>query len=290
MKINRHDILNVEFIENQPISQITTYKTAGNVKGVFYPKTERELITAYQVLKEENIPFLVVGNGSNLLISPSAKIFAISIKKLEQIYSFDHEYVKFSASIPLSKAYSLCRQKSLSGFENLAGIPATIGGAIKNNASAFGKSIFDIVDKIKIYDGKIKEIDKNSVNWGTHHTNLNDILILSATFKLQNKSQCKITQDFLECQQQRILKQPKGFSCGSVFKNPPNPSAGKLIEDCGLKGTAQGGAIISSKHANFIINQNSTTFDDVKTLITLCQTSVQEKFNITLAPEVEIIE
>ncbi len=290
MKINRHDILNIEFIENQPISQITTYKTQGSIRGVFYPKTERELITAYQVLKEENIPFLVIGNGSNLLISPNAKVFAISTKKLQQIYSFDDEYVKFSASIPLSKAYALCRQKSLSGFEHLAGIPATIGGAIKNNASAFGRSIFDIVENIKIFDGKIKEIDKNSVNFDTHHTNLNDILILSATFKLQEKSQCKITQDFLGCQQQRILKQPKGFSCGSVFKNPPNLSAGKLIEACGLKGASQGDATISPKHANFIINQHNATFHDVKTLITLCQTSVQQKFNIPLETEVEIIQ
>ena len=290
MKINSHDILKIEFIENQEISQITTYKTQGKVRGVFHPKNERELITAYQVLKEENIPFLVIGNGSNLLISPKAKIIGICTKKMEQACTFEGNLARLSASVPLAKAYNLCRQKLLSGFENLAGVPATIGGAIKNNASAFGKSIFDIVTKIRIYDGKIKEIGKNEVIFGEHQTNLEGVLILSATFSLQEKEQCKITQTFLECQKERLLKQPKGYSCGSVFKNPPSLSAGKLIDECGLKGRTHGGAIISPKHANFILNQADATFEDVKTLLTLCQTAVQQKFNIPLTPEVEIVE
>lgn len=290
MKINNHDILKIEYQKDVPISQITTYKTQGFVKGVFYPKSEKEFITTYAVLREHEIPFIVIGNGSNFLISPKANILAISTKKLHQNAKFQDNVATFSASVNLSKAYSLCKQRGLSGFEKLAGVPATIGGAIKNNASCFGVSIFDFLEEIKIFDEKIKKISKKDVFFGYHATNLKNILILSASFRLKEKESCKIVQEFLGCQQARNYRQPKGFSCGSVFKNPQNFSAGKLIEDCGLKGSSHGGAIISPIHGNFILNQDNAKFEDVKSLIDLCQTTVKATFNIDLEREVEIIE
>ena len=291
MKIDYNDILKVEFKEDVAIKEITTYKTAGMVKGVFLPKTEKELIVTYSVLKKFNLPFIVIGNGSNLLISPKANIFAISTKKLRQISRFKDDTVRFSASYPLAKAYQACLQKGLKGFTELAGIPATIGGAVKNNAAAFGRSIFELLESVRVFDGVcIRELKKKDIVYSYHSTNLGKNLILSAKFKLRPENPCQITQDFAFLQQVRTSRQPKGFSCGSVFKNPFLMSAGKLIEECGLKGKTCGDAIISEKHANFIINQGNATFEDVKSLIKLCQEMVEERFDIELQPEVEIIE
>ena len=291
MKIDTHEILRVDFKENVPIAEITTYKTQGTVKGLFYPKTDKELLVTYTFLKENNLPFIIIGNGSNLLISPKANIFAVSTKKLRQRSKINDNFAIFSASVPLSKAYSTCARLGLKGFEGLAGIPATLGGAIKNNASAFGQSIFDILESVKVFDGgKIKELKKKDIIYSYHSTNLDGKVILSAKFKLAEEMPCKITQDFVFYQQLRSSRQPKGHCCGSVFKNPRLMPAGQLIENAGLKGRKCGGALISEKHANFIINQNNATFEDVKTLIELCEMEILERFDIELEREVEIIE
>ena len=291
MKLNRNEILNVEYKENVEISQLTTIKTKGYVKGVFYPKTERELITTYMVLQDNNINFIVVGNGSNLLISPKADIVVISTRKLKQSADFSENEACFSSSVTLAKAYNLSYKIGLSGFEALAGIPATIGGAVKNNASAFGHSIFDILEIVRIFkNGKICELKKQDIFYSYHSTNLNGTLILSAKFRLSPEKTCKITQDFVEYQKIRTMHQPKGFSCGSVFKNPPNFSAGYLIEECGLKGKACGGARISDKHANFIITDGNASYKDVVKLIDLCKKRVKTKYEINLETEAEIIE
>lgn len=288
--ISKREILNIEYKKDVAIKEITTYKTDGYVKGMFLPKTQRELIAIYKCLKDNNIPFIVVGNGSNLLISPNSNILAISTKSLKQKAQILQNLATFSTSTPLAKAFALTSKQGLKGFEKLAGIPASIGGAIKNNAGAFGCSIFDNLEKLKIFDGKIKEIKKQDIAYAYHSTKLKDVLILQATFKLSHENPCKIMQDFLNFQQLRLQKQPKGFSCGSVFKNPPNMPAGYLIEKCGLKGKTIGNAIISPKHANFIINQGNATFDDITSLINLCKTQVKNQFNINLDCEVEIIE
>lgn len=290
MKINKYEILNIEYVDSALIEELTTYKTQGSVNGVFYPKTEKELILVYNFLLENNLPFKVIGNGSNLLISPKANIFIISTKKMRQLVKFEDNMAFFSASVPLSKAYSLSLKNHLTGFERLAGIPATIGGAVKNNASAFGKSIFDMLESIRIFkDGKAKLIKKLDIDFSHHKTNLSDALILSANFKLEQESSCKIMQEFVFYQKIRNEKHPKGFSCGSVFKNPPSLSAGMLIEQCGLKGKKYGDAEISQKHANFIINHGGSTFEDIVFLINLCKATVYENFKINLEPEVEII-
>lgn len=291
MKIDKHEILKVEFKEDASIGDITTYKTQGAVKGLFSPKSERELIVTYTFLKENNLPFIIVGNGSNLLISPKANIFAISTKKMRQTAKISENFATFSASVPLARAYSMCSKAGLKGFEGIAGIPATLGGAIKNNASAFGQAIFDILESVKVFeDGKIREVKKKDIAYSYHSTNLDGKLILSAKFKLAEEKPCKITQDFVFYQQLRSSRQPKGHCCGSVFKNPHLMSAGQLIESAGLKGKSCGGAIISEKHGNFIINQENATFEDVKTLIELCISEVKERFDIDLEKEVEIIE
>lgn len=283
-------ILEIEYVDNEKISNLTTYKNVGCIKGAFYPKNEQELILCYNFLTENNLPFKIIGNGSNLLISEKSNILAISTKKMKKNIRICENNVYASSSVMLAEVYKHCSLHNLRGFEVLASIPATIGGAIKMNASAFGNSIFDNLEKVKIYNqGKVKYLKKNDIIFSYHSTNLGQNLILSAKFTLKKDNYCQITKDFSKSLSLRRFKQPQGLSCGSVFKNPPLLSAGKLIEDCGLKGLRQNGAFISQKHGNFIINEGNAKFDDILYLINLCQIKVFEKYGILLEPEVEII-
>lgn len=290
MKYNPHDILKISFIENALISDISTYKTGGNIKGLFLPKNEKELLSVWQFLNEFNLPFKIIGNGSNLLISPLTNLLFVSTKNIKPRFNIKGNIATLSTSTSLAKAFSICLKHGLGGFERIAGIPASLGGAIKNNASAFGQSIFDHLESLRVFqNGTIKIIKKKDIIYSYHSTNIEG-LILSAKFKLPQEKQCNIIQDFIYCTKRRADCQPKGFSCGSVFKNPPQKSAGKLIEECGLKGRELNGAKISEKHGNFIINRGNASFENVLSLIQLCETEVEKKFQIKLEREVEIIK
>ncbi len=289
--MNNQNILKIKYIENEEIKNLTTYKTIGTISGAFYPQTEEELKITYNFLILNKLPFVIIGNGSNLLIKDKAKVFALVTKNMKQANKIAKNNAYLSSSCPLSKAYAMTMAHSLSGFEGLAGIPATVGGAIKMNASAFNQSIFEHLEYVKVLKaGNILKLNKNEIIHSHHYTNLNDCLILSAKFKLEERNKNSIKKDFITNMQKRACKQPKGFSCGSVFKNPPNAYAGQLIEICGLKGMSHGDAEISSAHANFILNKGSASFEDVKFLIELCQSKVYQKFGIKLEKEVEIIE
>jgi len=289
--MNSKELLKIPFVSNESISNICTYKTQGNVKGVFYPQNEKQLVLVYNYLTDLGFPFKVIGNGSNLLIQNYCDYLFICTKKMKQQIRIVNDCVYVSASVNLAKIFHTCARKGLSGFERVAGIPATLGGALKMNASAFNSSIIDYVEKIKVVqNGKTKLLKKNDIIYSHHKTNLNDCLILSAKFKLKKGIYCEILNEYGKFLKIRGQKHPKGFSCGSVFRNTQNNSAGRLIESCNLKGRKKGDAIISEIHGNFIVNQNNASFEDVKYLIELCKNEVYKSHNINLETEVEIIE
>lgn len=289
--MNYKQILDIPFVSNEKIANICTYKTKGNVKGVFYPKNEKQLIAIYNYLNYLGFPFKIIGNGSNLLIKNNCDFLFICTKKMNNHLLIKNDNVYLPCCVNLSKAFHECAKKGLSGFEKLAGIPATIGGALKMNASAFGDCIYDLVDKIKVVqNGKIKFLKREDVIYAYHTTSLKDCLIISAKFKLKQENYCTILNEYGKYMKKRGEKHPKGFSCGSVFRNPQNQSAGALIEQCGLKGLQCGDGEISQKHGNFIINKNNAEFNHIKHLILAAQDAVKEKFDIDLEREVEIIE
>ncbi len=289
--MNKKIISKTKYIENERISNLTTIKTAGNICGAFYPKNETELKNIYQFLKTYKLPFIILGNGTNLLISDKAKIFAISTKGMQQEIFMKGDSLYVSASTPLAKIFHYTYKRCYSGFEELSSIPATLGGAIKMNASAFGRSIFDYLEYVKVFcNGNVIKLQKENIEYSYHKTNLNNCIILSAKFNLNKSKYYHIKNTLSNCMIKRNLSQPKGFCCGSVFKNPPFQFAGKLIESCGLKGYEKGGAEISPVHANFIINKNNASFQDVKFLIDICKRQVKKCFNVDLECEVEIIE
>lgn len=291
MKKIKSQFYGIDFVKDEKIQNISTYHNKGHVKCVFYPKNSKQLIFLYNLFSINKIPFKVIGNGSNILISPKGKnYFYISTKNMRHYIRFNKNYCTINCSCPISFVYQKCLANSLSGFENIAGIPGTIGGAIKMNAGSFGSDISENIEYVKILkNNKITKIKKENLNFGYRNSSFKNCLILSARFKLIKKDQNTIQQVFLKNLSLRSEKQPRGYSCGSVFKNPQHYSAGFLIESCGLKGKQKGEAQISSKHANFIINKQNADYQDIKYLINLCKKEVYKKYKIKLKCEIEII-
>ncbi|MBQ8444600.1 MAG: UDP-N-acetylmuramate dehydrogenase [Clostridia bacterium] len=281
----------IEIRSDVPLQEATTYKNVGSLKTVVYPKNINECKILIEYLEFYSLPYFIIGNGSNLLISPETKKICINLCKMREKTKIKDDILSFSSQIKLAKAFSVCKQHGFTGFENLATIPATLGGAIKNNASCNGQAVFDYLEKITLLkNGVLKSMKKSECNYSYHHTNLENCVIISASFKLPRAPSKEIEDNFQKAVEFRLSHQPKGFSCGSVFKNPENFSAGFLIDKCALKGKRRGGAVISDKHANFIINDNNASFEDINYLIEYCKEEVYRKFGIILEEEVEKIQ
>ena len=287
MSIN---LIDIKSSTNVDIGRFTTMKIPAKVKKIYYPKNEQELVFLYDYLLDNNMKFVILGNGSNTIFTKkSNNLVIIYTKFIKNHISKRENIVSVSSSVMLSKLYRYCQENSLSGFEKLASIPATVGGAIMMNAGCFGENICDNLLSIKVHHNrKTYWIKKEKLNFGYRNSNLNDYLILSAKFSCHKKDKCEIEQDYIKYLSIRFSKQPKGLSSGSFFKNTPTCSAGELIEKCGLKGFAVGGAKVSEKHANFIINFNNSTSEDILKLIKIIKKSVYQKFKINLEEEVKI--
>lgn len=281
----------IEYEDKVNIKNLSSIKISGFAKGIFYPKNEKELIEVYSFLKENNLKFIILGNGTNTLFSNKINnYYIISMKKLQKFVKKRKNSYIFSSSCNLSYIFQYCLKNDLSGFEKLATVPGLLGGAVKMNASCFGQCISDNLVSIKVLkDEKIKTLKKKQIKFEYRKTNLDDCVILSATFFLGKKDKQELLRDYGFICSLRKEKQPKGISLGSTFKNPPFLSAGYLIEQCGLKGLRQNDAFISEKHANFIINKENASFDDVFYLISMAKTKVKEKFDIDLKTEIEVL-
>lgn len=281
----------IEFSKNVCIKDLTTIKTNAYVKGIFYPKNKAEFVFIYNYLKINNIRFEILGNGSNVLFpNKNNDILLISTQKMQQICKKYKNFVKFSSNMTLSQIFEFCKKHNLGGFEKIATIPGTLGGSLKINAGCFNDKIFDNLISVEILkNGKVINIKKENILYGYRFTNLQDCAILSAKFSLPCVEKSDLIKTNINTLLLRASKQPKGFSMGSVFKNPPGYSAGFLIEQCGLKGYRKNDAYFSEVHSNFIINEQNASGDDIMFLINLAKTEVKEKFNIDLELEIFLI-
>ena len=286
-------------IENDvSLASITSVKVGGSCLGIFLPKTNEEFIEILNKLSKQKLTYKEIGNGTNLMFSDDFHpFFVISTRKIARKMSKKDNSVKFSSSTTLFEAYQFCMKYGLSGFEKLASIPGNIGGAIASGASCYSCSIFDNLENLTIFqDEKILTINKKKIESGYHWSSFlkNQIysptIILSAKFKLIKDDPCKIQKTYLDVCSKRRLNQPLGRSFGCAFKNTATQSAGFLIDGCGLKGLSCGGAKISEKHANFIINENNAKFEDFEYLINLTRKKVEENFGVQLENDVEIIK
>ena len=258
---------------------------------VFYPNSVLEWIALIEQLREDKIPYYVLGNLTNVLPPDGASTrVVVSSKRVDGIVMGDNVFVY--AGVTSGELLQACRREQRSGVEFLNGIPCTLGGALYMNAGAGGKYMSDIVENVMVLrDGKKCMLSLKDCAYGYKQSIFmqNEDVILGATLRTQKSSTEEIEREEKNFLSRRKLL-PKGKSMGCVFKNPEGLYAGDLIERSGLKGLRVGGAKISSEHANFIINEGHATSADIKTLIALIKNAVKAQYGVCLEEEIRYLE
>lgn len=284
-----------KYIENISLSKYTTYKVGGIAKLVVFPKNIDKLILLLKYLKHKKIIYKILGNGSNTLFSDN--IFNGVIIKLD---CFDYleiigTKVKVGAGYSLMKLSSVVARRSLAGLEFASGIPGTVGGAIYMNAGAYKSDMGYIVSSIKVLTPDFEVITMTNRELDFHYRTSflqkhKNYICLEATIKLQKGNKELIDQINKERKKRRLETQPLEYSsAGSVFRNPNGMFAGQMIEQLGLKGLCKGGAQISEKHANFIINRENASAKDIKDLIDFTKDAIKDNYNVDLKVEQEFV-
>ena len=279
------------FVIKSSLSKYSNMKIGGNAAYLLAPQNVSDLSSIIQEAKVQNLKILPVGGGSNILFGNVGNRVIILDAYLPEIFQVDNKIVTVSSNMKISSIIDKAMQSGLGGLEFISGIPAHIGGAIHMNAGAFEKCIFDYLDWIEYVnlDGEVKKIDRKDLEFGYRTTSIEGFII-KAAFKLERKSKKKILADKEDIISKRFERHPYDYpSLGSTFKNPKGKFAGQLIEECGLKGLQIGDAQISEQHANFIINKENASFNDVNELIRIVQESVKEKKGIELELEIKVI-
>lgn len=269
-------------------------KIGGKADYLLFPKTYKELKEIISFFKGEDIPITIIGRGSNLIVRDGGiRGAVISLSKINKI-KIEGDYVYAGAGASLIKTAKVAMDNHLTGLEFASGIPGTIGGAVFMNAGAYGGEMKDVLESVVVLTQKneIKIRKVEDLNSSYRKTNIedNNEIVLEAIFKLKKGDFHEIKKLTDHLTEQRKSKQPLEHpSCGSVFKRPPGLYAGKLIQDSGLQGYRVGGAVVSEKHANFILNDNDATAKDYLAVIDHVRDTVYEKFGVMLELEVRII-
>ena len=293
------DFINIMDEENilidEPMKNHTTFKTGGPADFLLLPQSVEEIKDIIKICREKKIPYYVIGNGSNLLVSDKGmKSVVIKISKNLSHVHIDGNTVIASAGVLLSTLSDKVLKESLTGLEFASGIPGTLGGAITMNAGAYDSEMKNVVKSCRVLDeeGNIIELSLDELELGYRDSIIQkrDYIVLEVTLELEKGDYDEIKAKIDEFTKRRTSKQPLHLpSSGSTFKRPVGYYAGKLIQDAGLKGFKIGGAQVSELHSGFIVNVDNATADDVLNLIKYIQKTVFEKFGVELEPEVRII-
>lgn len=284
-----------KYLEDVSLKEYTTYKVGGKAKIMVYPKSTDKLILLLKYLKDNNIKFMVLGFGSNVLFSDN--LYDGVIIKLDEFNNIEFEETKVTCGCgaSLMKVAMMAVRRGLTGLEFASGIPGSIGGAIYMNAGAYKSDMGYIVSKVKVLTKDYKVITMVNKEMNFHYRTSflqknKDYICLEATFKLKKGNKEEMENLINERKKRRLESQPLEYpSAGSVFRNPEGDFAGRLIEELGYKGLEKGGAQVSSKHANFIINKGNASSKDIKELIEFVKDSVYDKYKIKLKVEQEFI-
>jgi UDP-N-acetylmuramate dehydrogenase len=279
------NLKNIDLCKGVDLSGYFTIKIGGVADNFFKIHNSHDLT---EILRDFGPHFYVLGNGSNILMNEAAIIKPVVYLSDEFNYCRqEYSFLEVGAATPLPNLLNYCMKNDIGGFSQLAGIPAKIGGLIQMNASAYGKSISDNLLELEVADksGEIKFIKKEDIDLNYRSSSLKGLVVLKARFSVIYDF-C-VYKDINYYLKKRLVNQDLLTpSCGCIFKNPQTFSAGALIDFCGLKGTVRGGARISDKHANFIINVSRATYNDVDYLIQNMRDKVFKKHNILLEEEI----
>ena len=270
------------------------FKVGGPVDILLIPSKVSQVVETLKICKNENIPYFIIGNGSNLLVKDGG-IRGVVIK-LSNLLSIEvnGNIIKASSGTLLEDVSKKAVENSLTGFEFACGIPGSVGGAVFMNAGAYDGEIKNVIKEAEVLDrdGNIKVLSKEELELGyrTSKVMKDNLVVISATFELTKGDKENIRERVNELTEKRESKQPLEYpSAGSTFKRPEGYFAGKLIQDAGLKGASLGGAAVSEKHSGFVINKDGATAEDVLNLIAHVQNEVKKQFGVELHTEVRII-
>ena len=270
------------------------FKVGGPVDILLNPNNAKQIIDTVKVCKENNIPYFIIGNGSNLLVKDGGiRGVVIKLCNLNNIEVKDN-VIKAGSGALLKSVSDAALSNSLSGFEFACGIPGSVGGAVFMNAGAYDGEIKNVVVEVEAIDkdGNLVVLKQDDLKFGYRTSNIKEegYIVVSATFKLIKGEQDTVKNKIDELTKKREDKQPLEYpSAGSTFKRPEGYFAGKLIQDAGLKGFSIGGAQVSNKHSGFVINKGGATAKDILSLIKHIQEEVKKQFGVELQTEVRII-
>jgi UDP-N-acetylmuramate dehydrogenase len=280
---------------DEPMKAHTTFRIGGPADYFLLPENKEELREILKVCREAQMPYFILGNGSNLLVSDTGyRGVVIQLFKNYSGITVEGTKIRAAAGALLSAIASAARNASLSGFEFAGGIPGTLGGACVMNAGAYGGEMKDVLEEVTVMtkEGEILTIPSEELQMGyrTSIIKTAGYLVLEAVLSLEVGEKEAIQARMRELTEQRVAKQPLDYpSAGSTFKRPAGYFAGKLIMDAGLRGYRVGGAQVSEKHCGFVVNAGEATARDVVALMKDVRQRVEEQFGVTLEPEVKFL-
>ena len=278
---------------DEPLAKHTSLHIGGPAQYYVRVTTERDLVEAVRVAREHEMPVFILGGGTNLLVA-DAGIRGVVLHNDWSETSVEGTTVTASSGTPTAHVAAVAARNGILGLEWMATVPGTVGGAVHGNAGAFGRETKD-----DLVDAEL--MDLNGHSWVASNAELGfayrtsalqgtPIIVLRARFRGTAGDRATAVRRIKEMANERMAKQPLAQpNTGSIFRNPPGDHAGRLVEAAGLKGATEGGAMVSTKHANFIVNIGDASAWDVRHLMERCQRAVKEKFDVDLVPEVEIV-
>ncbi|HPG31175.1 MAG TPA: UDP-N-acetylmuramate dehydrogenase [bacterium] len=284
------------FYYDAEMKNYSSMRVGGKPAALIIVEDSEDFIRIFDFFRNKEYKLVIIGKCSNMIFGDNLKNYVvIGLGENFNKISVNDNLMNCSAGVPLQQAVRKTAEFGLSGFEWAMGIPGTIGGAITNNAGSGNRSVIDSAESVMVinYYGERRIIKPSELNPAYRTTDIKirkNLIILGAVFRFEKADRLSVLNSLNENFTAKQNSQPLNeFSAGCIFKNPEGLSAGKLIDESGLKGKIIGGAGISTKHANFIINSNNASFADIMNLIDLIKNTVLKKFNIELELEVEII-
>ncbi len=280
-------------VRGEPMSKHTSLRVGGPADVFVRVASESDLRGAVAVARQHEVPILILGGGTNLLVADKG-IRGVVIENAWSEASVDGAVVTAASGTPTAHVAAVAARNGILGLEWMATVPGTVGGAVHGNAGAFGTETADV-----LVDAEL--MDLNGDSWVATNEELGfayrtsalqgtPVIVVRARFRGEQGDRDTAVRRIKEMANERAAKQPLAQpNTGSIFRNPPGDFAGRLIEAAGLKGHRLGGAMVSDKHANFIVNMGDATAGDIRELIRLCQRTVKERCGIDLVPEVEVV-
>ena len=295
MDIEKFKAISPDLLENESMAKHTTFHVGGNADMYVSVKSVEELSSLIKLARETDTPFLVIGNGSNILVKDKGiRGLVIEIGSGMSDFELKGNKIYAQAGVLISKLASLALNHSLSGMEEISGIPGTLGGGIYMNAGAYGGELKNIIKTVTYIDeyGEEKTVTADECEFGYRKSIFTNggKYIVSAVIELSEGDRTEISEKMADYAKRRREKQPLSLpSAGSTFKRPEGYFAGALIQESGLKGYKSGGAMISDLHAGFVVNYDNATSQDILDVIKHTQETVLDKFGVMLETEVKII-